>query len=599
MMDSNDVPSDENFIRPGDPGFTNFPKHLPEDCVSYSIYVVSSAISTPAQSRSRLKQIQLEAHELSRSLLKEYIWQRDDFALSLEHEEQDGAGAGRWTLHGKTEFGDSIADEWVIVYILRELSRKFKDAWIRLVDADGEFLLAEAANAIPSWLDPDVADNRVWINNGGLKIVPQTVSGARAKFKSSQDLEVVSLASALSYLASDPHDLIQSPEINDEAFYRLRNHPTQIHESMHATKVSIPRKLAYLLYRTPANISPAVEAFYLRDPISMRPLKVQKGANLSFPPTDLVTASVRFTRISYAQLKSQDFSMPLAWAKQTRASACGKDRSRLDMGMKVACGFEMLLADPQNQDKRSVREAKLLLEDINSGEEALPTDGEIAEWSSRDDDDSWLEVNFEDFERELSGRTKGGNNPTKNEPGSFGDTAAQENLRRIVERFEKLLDDDDDGAEFEDGTDDDDSEEDRVEVGSNESDRAELHEEDLNSMMQRVLEIHSNGEFGPSASGLGDTDRVTDSDEDDNGDPSSQDIETVMKSMEAELTSEGALNLDCSSKDSSRCQTEDDDPRFTFARNFLESFQNETGASGPASGFLASMNMTMPRNEDE
>lgn len=54
-----------------------------------------------------------------------------------------------------------MADEWLIVYLLRELSNKFPDAWIRVYDTDGEFLLIEAANALPKWLNPEVAENRV------------------------------------------------------------------------------------------------------------------------------------------------------------------------------------------------------------------------------------------------------------------------------------------------------------------------------------------------------------------------------------------------------------------------------------------------------
>jgi hypothetical protein len=64
-------------------------------------------------------------------------------------------------LRGRTNYGDSIEDEWVIVYLLRELTRVHKDLWVKLVDSDGEFLLIEAAGSLPSWLEPEVADNRV------------------------------------------------------------------------------------------------------------------------------------------------------------------------------------------------------------------------------------------------------------------------------------------------------------------------------------------------------------------------------------------------------------------------------------------------------
>lgn len=64
-------------------------------------------------------------------------------------------------LRGLTNYGDSVEDEWLIVYILRELTKQFPDLWVKVVDTDGEFLLIEAANALPRWLNPEIADNRV------------------------------------------------------------------------------------------------------------------------------------------------------------------------------------------------------------------------------------------------------------------------------------------------------------------------------------------------------------------------------------------------------------------------------------------------------
>lgn len=71
-----------------------------------------------------------------------------------------------------------MEDEWLIVYILRELSKQFPQIWIRIVDTDGQFLLIEAANALPRWLNPEVADFRVWLNSGKLFIIPLDESGS-------------------------------------------------------------------------------------------------------------------------------------------------------------------------------------------------------------------------------------------------------------------------------------------------------------------------------------------------------------------------------------------------------------------------------------
>jgi SGT1 protein len=64
-------------------------------------------------------------------------------------------------LHGVTNYGDSVEDEWLIVHLVRELSKRFEEIWVKVVDTDGEFLLIEAANALPRWLNPEIADNRV------------------------------------------------------------------------------------------------------------------------------------------------------------------------------------------------------------------------------------------------------------------------------------------------------------------------------------------------------------------------------------------------------------------------------------------------------
>lgn len=78
------------------------------------------------------------------------------FTLLISHSASDVT-----YLRGRTNFGDSIEDEWVIVYLLRELTKKHQDLWVRVVDSDGEFLLVEAASSLPDWLEPEVADYRV------------------------------------------------------------------------------------------------------------------------------------------------------------------------------------------------------------------------------------------------------------------------------------------------------------------------------------------------------------------------------------------------------------------------------------------------------
>lgn len=80
--------------------------------------------------------------------------------------------AGLTYLYGVTDYGDAVEDEWLIVYIIRELTKSNAAVWARVADADGEFLLVEAANVLPKWISPEIDRNRVWIHKGQLYIIP-------------------------------------------------------------------------------------------------------------------------------------------------------------------------------------------------------------------------------------------------------------------------------------------------------------------------------------------------------------------------------------------------------------------------------------------
>jgi hypothetical protein len=152
-------------------GFSGFPKRLPDDCVEYTLFVIDSKLKSQKEILARLEAVRKESVKVTESLLKEYIWQRDTFKLEVESRKGMHwqklplarliPNLGMMYLHGLTNFGDSVEDEWLIVYILKELSKRFPELWVKAVDTDGEFLLIEAANALPRWLNPEIADNRV------------------------------------------------------------------------------------------------------------------------------------------------------------------------------------------------------------------------------------------------------------------------------------------------------------------------------------------------------------------------------------------------------------------------------------------------------
>ena len=252
---------------------------------------------------------------------------------------------------------------------------------------------------------------------------------------------------ALNIIQEDPSRLLHLPKLEAEAFYRLQKYPKQIHDNLHHALVRLPRKLAYVLHENAAYISSAVSSFYLRDPIAMRSLQGKDAKHIVFPPVDLVTVSTKFTKVGYAQLKSQRFSPPQLWLKLLSTKEDESLDPQTELGIKITSGFEMLLSDPQTQDKKHVQEIEILLDDIKNGEAELPSDFVIADWESKQDDDSWLDVNFEEFENILSSQQNG--KPLRPD-GAFGDKTAQENLKKMVSRFEDFLND---NAGSDDGTD--------------------------------------------------------------------------------------------------------------------------------------------------
>lgn len=63
-------------------GFDGFPKRLPDDCVEYMLFIIDTML-TQKEVLTRLEVVRKEAIKLTGTLLKDYIWQREDFNLKL------------------------------------------------------------------------------------------------------------------------------------------------------------------------------------------------------------------------------------------------------------------------------------------------------------------------------------------------------------------------------------------------------------------------------------------------------------------------------------------------------------------------------------
>lgn len=67
-------------------GFDGFPKHLPEDCVEYMLFIIDSRLNSQKEILQRLEIVRKAASKFQGQLLKKYIWQRDSYDLNLKIE---------------------------------------------------------------------------------------------------------------------------------------------------------------------------------------------------------------------------------------------------------------------------------------------------------------------------------------------------------------------------------------------------------------------------------------------------------------------------------------------------------------------------------
>jgi hypothetical protein len=424
----------------------------------------------------------------------------------------------------------------------------------------------------------------------------------------------------------------------------LRNYPGQISDSLHSALITIPRKLSYIIHNCPASIAPAVEAFYLRDPIGLKPLQTP-SSTLEFPPVDLVTTSIKFTKVLFAQVKSQHFEAPIVWKpvladieKSIQADLAKPIYlTRAEIGMKVTSGYEMLMQDGIKRDSRAVREMQILLDDLKDGEE-LPSDAEMEGWvnSKKEDDESWLDINFEDFEKELQG--KGGGTKAEGPEGpfgplpssGFGDAKTQSDLKKMVERFESFLSDDKagvDGADLDDmdfDDDDDDNESDEENESEDGEREVKFDEKEFARLMREMMGMPLEEEQPEKSNSKKDTSmagKVEELETDDEEENEAEELRKVMERMDAELKESGVLNLDptpskLSALKSGKPKDEnwksllekqdwesDSDEEvnidFNLAKNLLESFKSQAGMAGPGGNLLGMMGMQLPRDEDD
>ncbi|KAA1077588.1 hypothetical protein PGT21_012637 [Puccinia graminis f. sp. tritici] len=259
-------------------------------------------------------------------------------------------------LEGTLHYGISLQDEWFLVWCLFEISKTF-DCQIQVHDNDGEFLLIEAADHLPKWLTPDLAKGRVWIQEGALHLIPLEATPSTQADLSTQ--------SALQILQAKSHPTVASTSINSIILERIQSASPQVLTESHLfnTEAYLHISIAKALQVEPNLIGLAVKAFCEKDADSFKACREMAR----FPPqtpysprTDNQEAGkssatswpyclIRMTRPLYAILLNHEMTFhppkpfeKVGWMDVDREKSV--EWKRRLVGMKIACGFEMMLS---------------------------------------------------------------------------------------------------------------------------------------------------------------------------------------------------------------------------------------------------------------
>ena len=337
-----------------------------------SIFLVDASFSSDLLARLsvvRAKLIDLIKQHASSC---DYIWHREPPSISIQQQPPH--------LLLRLRTGDCVEDEWFITHILHQATKQIDNLAISVEDEDGQFLLIEAAEALPKWVEPENIQNRVWIFQGHLHLVPlhyrSTPTKTSQQHSGDEEITPLSVEDALELIA-DSTKLTRAPDNAEAAaFERLKEYPVAASDNQHVTLAYLSRRVARLLKREPQLVTSAIEALLSRDVVSTRAFNRMKHFPVE-PSTDsdqmqvdadddknIILTPLRLTRLLYAQLCHDRFFPPQSFGKswqadvekyrlrmQSAATGAVEDEDAVqaevrqgrwrDIGAKVWCGLEM------------------------------------------------------------------------------------------------------------------------------------------------------------------------------------------------------------------------------------------------------------------
>ncbi|KAG8228200.1 hypothetical protein J437_LFUL004325 [Ladona fulva] len=143
----------------------------------------------------------------------------------------------------------------------------------------------------------------------------------------------------ISCVRGNPKATIASDLIQTAVKKLIQGYPEKAIQSIHHAHAKVPIGVAALLQENPSLIAPAVTAFCQKDPTDLKACRAMRY----FPPENCVMRRIALTRFQYALLMHQQFT-PDRRTGWVLPPPLHPDRSKHMLGIKLACGFEILVA---------------------------------------------------------------------------------------------------------------------------------------------------------------------------------------------------------------------------------------------------------------
>uniref|UniRef100_A0A8C6DC77 Ecdysoneless cell cycle regulator n=1 Tax=Moschus moschiferus TaxID=68415 RepID=A0A8C6DC77_MOSMO len=580
-----------------------------EDTVEYCLFLIPDKAGDPEEHREILQKYIERIMTQFAPMLVPYIWQNQPFNLKYK----PGKGDVPAHIFGMTKFGDNIEDEWFIVYIVKQITKEFPELVARIEDNDGEFLLIEAADFLPKWLDPDNSANRVFFHQGELCIIPAPKKSGTVSWLPTTP---PTISQALSIISTHPEKILASESVRAAVNRRIRGYPEKIKASLHQAHCFLPAGIAAVLKQRPRLVAAGVQAFYLRDPIDLRACRIFKTF---LPETRIMTSAHGFEILcskcspDFSDSKKSLVTTSPLWAGFLESlkkndyfkglmEGSVQYQERLEMAKNY---FQLSVNRPESSHAMSPGEEILTLlqtipfdiEELKKEEAYLPPE----------DDERWLDLSPDQLDQLLQ-EAAGKKEPepiSKGQEENYDLTQVSESMKAFISKvsthkgaelprepseapitfdadsflnyFDKIL-----GSK------------------SHESDSDDLDEEDsecLDSDDDLDLETQEPGEEASVKGTLDDLKSYMAQMDQELAHTSIAKSFTTQKQMEplSQTTNDNSEEEDSGTGGSVMTPVDVD---LNLVSNILESYSSQAGLAGPASNLLQSMGVQLPDNAD-